>query len=339
MKHATGRRAFRSCCLSAVLLILVGCQSAVSHSDASTGTSVDSREALPEAGGGVLGSGGALATGGALGSGGAPATGGALGSGGALAAGGSLGSAGALATGGVLGSAGAPVTGGVVGSAGAPVTGGVVGSAGALATGGVLGSAGAPATGGRLGSGGALATGGVVGSAGASGTGGAFGSAGTPATGGARGSAGALTTGSDAGVGGAAGTGGSRSTSDASRDAATCSGWSTLVHLSPQQLKDLLAAQDVYLVNVRSPTAPDIAGTDLDLQTGTDATPTVTAIENLVNHNTCADIVIYCVSGGTSQRVVTQLISDGYLRVRDLQGGITAWQAQGFPVAQRDGGH
>jgi len=25
--------------------------------------------------------------------------------------------------------------------------------------------------------------------------------------------------------------------------------------------------------------------------------------------------------------------------VRDLQGGITAWQAQGFPVVQPDGGH
>jgi rhodanese-related sulfurtransferase len=110
------------------------------------------------------------------------------------------------------------------------------------------------------------------------------------------------------------------------------------VHLSPQQLKDLLAAQDVYLVNVVSQKAPNIAGTDLDLQTGTDATPTVTAIEDFVNHNTCADIVIYCVTGNTSQRVAIQLISDGYLRVRDLQGGITAWQAQGFPVVQVDGG-
>jgi len=117
-----------------------------------------------------------------------------------------------------------------------------------------------------------------------------------------------------------------------------CTGSATLVHLSPQQLKDLLAAQDVYLVNVRSPTAPDIGGTDLDLQTSTDVTPTVTAIENLVNHNLCADIVIYCVSGGTSQRVGAQLISLGYLSVRDLQGGITAWQAQGFPVVQAGGG-
>jgi rhodanese-related sulfurtransferase len=117
-----------------------------------------------------------------------------------------------------------------------------------------------------------------------------------------------------------------------------CTGSSTLVHLSPQQLKDLLAAKDFYLVNVRSPNAPNIAGTDLDLQTSTDVTPTVTAIENLVNHNLCADIVIYCVTGGTSQRVGSQLISDGYLSVRDLQGGITAWQAQGFPVVQAGGG-
>ena len=66
--------------------------------------------------------------------------------------------------------------------------------------------------------------------------------------------------------------------------------------------------------------------------------PTVTAIEGLVNRNLCADIVIYCVSGGTRQRVGSALIALGYLRVRDLQGGITAWQAAGFPVAQAGGG-
>ena len=339
MRHVTGQRAFRSCRVSAVILALVGCQSTGSRNDASTGTSVDSREGLTEASGGVLGSGGMPATGGVLGSAGALATGGSLGSGGSAATGGSIRSGGAPATGGALGSAGALATGGSLGSAGALATGGSPGSAGALASGGVLGSAGALATGGALGSGGSLATGGSIRSGGASATGGALGSGGSLTTGGALGSGGSLATGGDAGVGGAAGTGGSKNTADAGRDAATCTGWSTLVHLTPQQLKDLLAAQDVYLINVRSPNAPNIAGTDLDLQTGSDATPTVTAIENFVNHNTCADIVIYCVTGGTSQRVATQLISDGYLRVRDLQGGITAWQAQGFPVVQPDGGH
>ncbi len=302
MTHASGQRALRSCCATAVLLGLVGCQSTASHNDASTETSVDSRGGPQGTGGGVLGSGGALGTGGVLGS------------------------AGALATGGVLGSAGAIATGGVRGSGGAIETGGVLGSGGAIATGGVPGSGGAIATGGHAGVGGAAGTGGVLVSGGAL------------ATGGSRGSGGALASGGDAGVAGAAGTGGSKNPSDAGTDAATCTGWSTLVHLTPQQLKDLLAAHDVYLINVRSPNAPNIAGTDLDLQTGTDATPTVTAIENFVNHNTCADIVIYCVTGNTSQRVATQLISDGYLRVRDLQGGITAWQAQGFPVEQGDGG-
>ena len=30
--------------------------------------------------------------------------------------------------------------------------------------------------------------------------------------------------------------------------------------------------------------------------------------------------------------------AQGYLSVRDLQGGITAWQTQGFPVVQAGGG-
>jgi rhodanese-related sulfurtransferase len=230
-------------------------------------------------------------------------------------------------------------TGGSPGSGGALTTGGALGSGGSLATGGSIRSGGATATGGALGSAGALATGGVLESGGSLATSGSIRSGGATATGGALGSGGALATGGYAGAGGAAGTGGSKNTADAGRDAATCTGWTTLVHLTPQQLKDLLAAQDVYLVNVASPKAPNIAGTDLDLQTGSDATATVTAIESLVNHNTCADIVVYCVTGNTSQRVATQLISDGYLRVRDLQGGITAWQNQGFPVVQPDGGH
>ncbi len=212
---------------------------------------------------------------------------------------------------------------------GAQGIGGAVGLGGAGATGGVVGSGGAQGTGGALGSGGTQANGGALGSGGAQGTGGKPGSGGAAGTGGKASSDGAV---------GTEGTGGTQGTPDASRDSATCTGSSTLVHLSPQQLKDLLGAKDFYLVNVRSPTAPDIPGTDLDLQTGTDATPTVTAIENLVNHNLCANIVIYCVTGGTSQRVGAQLISDGYLSVRDLQGGITAWQAQGFPVVQAGGG-
>jgi len=252
-------------------------------------------------------------------SGGVQATGGVVGTGGTLATGDAKGSGGDVGSGGMQGTGGAVGTGGVQGEGG----GGVVGSGGARATGGAVGSGGAQATGGALGLGGMLGTGGALGSGGALGTGGKLGSGGVVGTG---------------GNGVAPGTGGTLGTPDAGRDSAMCTGSSTLVHLSPQQLKDLLDAKDFYLVNVRSPTAPDIAGTDLELQTSTDVTPTVTAIENLVNHNLCADIIIYCVSGGTSQRVGTQLISDGYLNVRDLQGGVTAWQAQGFPVVQAGGG-
>ena len=255
----------------------------------------------------------------------ASTSGGAQGTGGAAEAGGAHSTGGAQGSGGVVGSGGAQGSGGTVGA------GGVQGTGGAQSTGGVLGTGGTRATGGSPGTGGTRATGGVLGSGGSQGTGGRPGSGGAPGTGGKSGSVGT------GGNGGMPGAGGTQGSPDA-RDTAACTGSSSLVHLSPQQLKDLLAAQDVFLVNVRSPTAPDIAGTDLDLQTSTDVTPTVTAIENLVNHNLCADIVIYCVSGGTSQRVGAQLISDGYLSVRDLQGGMNAWQAQGFPVVQAGGG-
>lgn len=99
------------------------------------------------------------------------------------------------------------------------------------------------------------------------------------------------------------------------------------VHLSPSELKSLLdGGEDPFLINVKGSSIKNIPGTDAVLASD------VPGIEALVKNDVCANIVLYCRSGGTSQTVGSQLITKGYRRVRDLAGGITAWEAAGYPT-------
>jgi phage shock protein E len=100
-----------------------------------------------------------------------------------------------------------------------------------------------------------------------------------------------------------------------------------LTHLSPLELKTLLdSGEDPFLINVKGDSIESIPGTDAVLAND------IPGIETLVNHDTCANIVLYCRTGVTSQSVGSELIARGYKRVRDLAGGITAWQAAGYPT-------
>jgi len=44
------------------------------------------------------------------------------------------------------------------------------------------------------------------------------------------------------------------------------------------------------------------------------------------------EIIVYCLSGGRSNRVGMQLLEAGYLNVRNLEGGIRNWKAKGYPI-------
>jgi rhodanese-related sulfurtransferase len=111
-----------------------------------------------------------------------------------------------------------------------------------------------------------------------------------------------------------------------------CSGWTTLLRLSPAELADLLATSDPIVINVHIPYAGDIPGTDTSIPYSD-----VDAIEAYLNYDHCADVVLICLSGGMSQSAGNELVKRGYLRVRDLKGGMEAWQAAGYPLL-KDGG-
>ena len=132
-------------------------------------------------------------------------------------------------------------------------------------------------------------------------------------------------------VPGADAPGADRPSGETSSDA-TCSGWTTLKRPSPAEVADLLATSDPIVINVHIPYAGDIPGTDTSIPYNN-----VDAIEAYLNHDHCADVVLICLSGGMSQTAGNELVKRGYLRVRDLNGGMQAWQAAGYPLL-KDGG-
>jgi len=122
-----------------------------------------------------------------------------------------------------------------------------------------------------------------------------------------------------------------RPSMDGSGDA-DCTGWSTLQRLSPAEVSDLIATANPIVINVHIPYAGDIPGTDVDIPYNT-----VDAIESYLNHDHCADLLLVCLSGGMSQSAGNELIKRGYQRVRDLNGGMSAWQNAGYTLL-KDGG-
>jgi rhodanese-related sulfurtransferase len=111
-----------------------------------------------------------------------------------------------------------------------------------------------------------------------------------------------------------------------------CTGWNSLVRLSPAELVDLMAKADPIVINVHTPYEGDIPGTDTSILYSN-----VDAIETYLHKDPCADLVLICKSGGMSQSAGNELVKRGYLRVRDLAGGMMAWQAAGYPLL-KDGG-
>jgi rhodanese-related sulfurtransferase len=86
-------------------------------------------------------------------------------------------------------------------------------------------------------------------------------------------------------------------------------------------------AKDFLLIDVHVPVTQKIAGTDAILPY-TD----VDAIAAYVGGNLDAKVVVYCQAEGMSVPTGNALVAKGYRAVRYLQGGMSAWQAAGYPL-------
>lgn len=95
------------------------------------------------------------------------------------------------------------------------------------------------------------------------------------------------------------------------------------------QLKSMLDSKDFLLVNVHIPYAGEIKGTDLFL-------PYNEIEQNLSKLPTDrgARIVVYCRSGSMSSIAAKTLTRLGYTNIRDVDGGMLAWEKEGYPLVQ-----
>lgn len=102
----------------------------------------------------------------------------------------------------------------------------------------------------------------------------------------------------------------------------------SFARLSPDELNDSLEDKDFTFVNVHIPFEGDIAGSDLSIPY--DEIGQEKNLDHLPGKD--AKIVLYCRSGSMSAEAARTLVRLGYENVRDLNGGMIAWENAGYQL-------
>ncbi len=115
---------------------------------------------------------------------------------------------------------------------------------------------------------------------------------------------------------------------DTDADTDTDPGPAEVHPLDPDTLAGWLdAGEPLLLVNVHTPYAGEIAGTDAHVRhTDTDA------LVDEIGEDLDRWVVLYCRTGPMSADAADDLVALGYRGVWDLEGGMNAWQAAGYPL-------
>lgn len=101
-------------------------------------------------------------------------------------------------------------------------------------------------------------------------------------------------------------------------------------NVSAAELQQMLRQHDFVLVNVHTPFAGNIAGTDVSIpydEIGNQL--------SLLPPDKTDKIVLYCRSGHMSKIAAEQLVKLGYTNVWNLDGGMQSWEAAGFPLERK----
>lgn len=100
--------------------------------------------------------------------------------------------------------------------------------------------------------------------------------------------------------------------------------------VTPAVLQGMLESNDFILVNVHVPYEGEIADTDLFIPFDQ-----VDAYLAELPPEKDARIVLYCRSGSMSAIAAQTLVAAGYTDVWNLDGGMNAWRAEGYPLVER----
>jgi len=101
--------------------------------------------------------------------------------------------------------------------------------------------------------------------------------------------------------------------------------------LSVHEARAILAARDVVLIDVRTPREHEQARLD-----GTDLLIGYQRLGDQLHRlpeDKSAEILVYCRTARRSAIATDFLRQAGYTNVRNMLGGIVAWQSAGYPVA------
>ncbi len=143
----------------------------------------------------------------------------------------------------------------------------------------------------------------------------------------------APTPGADAGTGAVADTGSAGGTETAEDSGTTADSGGAeaeaVVHtLTVQELKDWLdGGKDFLLINVHTPYAGEIPGTDVHVPYYDTELLTETIGEDLDTLT-----VVYCLTGPMSAQASADLVALGYRAIYDLPEAMVGWEAAGYPL-------
>ena len=99
--------------------------------------------------------------------------------------------------------------------------------------------------------------------------------------------------------------------------------------ISPEEMQTLLELEDVQIVDVRTP--EEYKDGYIDNSQNIDfKSPTFE--EDITKLDKTKPVVLYCKSGGRSAKCSKKLKDAGFVKIYDLDGGITQWKFKGLEL-------
>ncbi|WP_412985996.1 rhodanese-like domain-containing protein [Pontimicrobium sp. IMCC45349] len=99
--------------------------------------------------------------------------------------------------------------------------------------------------------------------------------------------------------------------------------------VTPEEMKELAEMEDVQLVDVRTPEEYGEGFIDgfqnIDFRSDTFQ-------EDIQKLDKTKPVIVYCKSGGRSASCAQEMKENGFVKIYDLEGGITKWKYKGYEV-------
>jgi phage shock protein E len=100
--------------------------------------------------------------------------------------------------------------------------------------------------------------------------------------------------------------------------------------LTPEVFQARLETANVLLVNTHVPYEGELPGTELFLPFNT-----LETYVSILPRDKTTEILVYCRSGRMSTLSAETLVKLGYTNVKNLAGGMIAWEGAGYTLEQR----